>query len=35
MKDFLSAVLGLLAIDSVALREVTEQAPYGTGPARA
>lgn len=34
-KEFLTAVLELIAIDSVAMQEVTEQAPYGTGPARA
>lgn len=35
MSDFLTAVLGLIAIDSVAFQDVTEQAPYGIGPARA
>lgn len=34
-RDFLSAVLGLVAIDSVALTDITPEAPYGTGPARA
>lgn len=33
-KKFLDAVLGLTAIDSVALVDVGEQAPYGAGPAK-
>lgn len=32
---FLDAVLELVAIDSVAMVDVTEQCPYGTGPAKA
>lgn len=32
---FLEAVLGLVAIDSVALTDITPEAPYGAGPARA
>lgn len=37
MKDqrFLDAVLGLTAIDSVALTDIRPKAPYGAGPARA
>ena len=34
-QDFLQAVLDLIAIDSVALTDVSEEAPYGRGPARA
>ena len=34
-QKFLDAVLGLVAIDSVALTDVSEQAPYGAGPAKA
>ena len=34
-QDFLQAVLDLMAIDSVALTDVSEEAPYGKGPARA
>lgn len=34
-QEFLDAVLGLIAIDSVAMEEVSPQAPYGAGPARA
>ena len=32
---FLNALLGLVAIDSVALVDVSENAPYGSGPAKA
>ena len=32
---FLDAVLGLVAIDSVALTDISPEAPYGAGPARA
>lgn len=34
-REFLEAVLGLTAIDSVALEDVSEAAPYGAGPAKA
>lgn len=34
-QEFLQAVLDLIAVDSVALVDVTPQAPYGEGPARA
>lgn len=34
-QEFLQAVLDLIAIDSVALTDVSEAAPYGAGPARA
>lgn len=34
-REFLEAVLGLIAIDSVALEDVSEAAPYGAGPAKA
>lgn len=34
-QKLLDAVLGLVAIDSVALVDISEQAPYGAGPAKA
>ena len=34
-QKLLDAVLGLVAIDSVALTDVSEKAPYGAGPAKA
>lgn len=34
-QEFLDALLGLLAIDSVALVDPTPESPYGTGPAKA
>ena len=34
-KQFLDALLGLLAIDSVAWLDASEAAPYGSGPAKA
>ncbi len=34
-QEFLNAVLELIAIDSVAMEDVSDQAPYGAGPARA
>jgi len=33
--EFLDALLGLMAIDSVAMTDADEQYPYGTGPAKA
>lgn len=33
-RDSLRAVLGLAAIDGVALTDIAPEAPYGTGPAR-
>ena len=34
-QQLIDALLGLTAIDSVALTEVSDAAPYGTGPAKA